>query len=368
MSAGEVTAMNRRCADLLAILRAPERMTGLSLAAWDRLLPQAAAAGLLARLAVLAEDLGLTDALPPPVRPHLRAALTLAARQRRAVAWEARQLDAALAATGMPVLLLKGAAYVLGELPPARGRLFADIDILVPKAQLGLAEAQLMLHGWHATQHSDYDQRYYRQWMHELPPMTHIRRQSHLDVHHDLLPETARRKTQPERVIEAAQPLAGYRCLHLPCLEDLVLHSATHLFHEGEWGHALRDLTDLDALLRLGLQREGWWRDLLGRARQLDLDYPLALALRYARRLLATPVPQEVLAEAARTSNRLAWPLRDALFLRGFSAAHADCGLPGTAFAAFLLYVRAHWLRMPLHLLLPHLLYKATRRAERSDG
>ena len=358
--------MNRRCHDLLAVLRKPARMTALSLAQWDRLLPQARAAGLLARLAVLAEDLDLSAELPPPVRPHLTAARTLAERQRRAVLWEACKLDAALATTGMPVLLLKGAAYVLGELPPARGRLFADIDILVPKDRLGEAEARLMLHGWHATRHSDYDQRYYRDWMHELPPMTHLRRGSHLDVHHNLLPETARLKTRPERVIEAAQPLPGYRCLRLPALEDLVLHSATHLFHEGEWQHGLRDLTDLDALLRLGAARSDWWPALLERARQLNLVDPLALALRYTRRLLATPVPAAVLPEVSKSTSRLTWPLRDALFLRGFATAHADCRLPGTRPAAFLLYVRAHALRMPLRLLLPHLVYKATRRREKA--
>lgn len=359
--------MNPRCSHLRAVLREPARMTELSLADWDRLLPQAAAAGLQARLAVLADDLGITAALPPAVQPHLTAARTLAERQRRAVAWEARKLDAALAASGMPVLLLKGAAYVLGDLPPARGRLFADIDILVPKARLGEAEARLMLAGWHSTGHSDYDQRYYREWMHELPPMTHLRRGSHLDVHHALLPETARTKTRPEPVIQAAQPLPGYHCLRLPALEDLVLHSATHLFHEGEWGHGLRDLTDLDALLRLGLAREGWWSGLLERARALDLSYQLALALRYARRLLGTAVPEAVLAESEPALHRLAWPLRDALFLRGFSLAHADCALPGTALAAFLLYVRAHYLRMPLRLLLPHLLYKATRGRQQTN-
>lgn len=349
--------MNRRCSDLITLLRQPAHMADLSLAAWDRLLPQARAAGLLARLASYADEMGLE--LPSPIQPHLTAALTLATRQRQAVAWEARMLDEALGATGMPVLMLKGAAYVLGDLPPARGRLFADIDILVPKDELGRAEAQLMLHGWHANHHSAYDQRYYRQWMHELPPMTHIRRQSHLDVHHDLLPTTARLKTRPELIIQAAQALPGYRCLRLPRLEDLVLHAATHLFHEGEWVHGLRDLTDLDALLRQGQQREGWWPDLLARARQLNLIDPLALAVRYAHRLLATPVPEAVLAETAQPFGRFTWGLRDALFLRGFTTAHADCALAGSRLAGLLLYVRAHALRMPPRLLLPHLLYKA---------
>lgn len=389
-----------RCPLLIEALQEPKRLTTLTLADWDRLLPQARAAGLLARLAVLADDLALTPRLPAAVQPHLTAARTLAERQRRAVLWEARKIDAALAPTGLPVLLLKGAAYVLGGLPPARGRLFSDVDILVPKAGLGQAEAQLMLHGWHAAHHDAYDQRYYRQWMHELPPMTHLRRGSSLDVHHNLLPETARLKTSPEAVIADSTPIPGHRCLRLPRLEDLVLHSATHRFCEGEWEMGLRDLVDIDALLRLGATRPGWWEALLARARELNLTYPLALALRYARRLLATPMPDAVASELhlGRSSptapderrhghaalqespaepgnvgrpsladtptdlpSRLGWLWRDALFLRGLAAAHADCAPPLTALAAFILYVRAHWLRMPLRLLLPHLLYKATR-------
>ncbi|MCX7673105.1 MAG: hypothetical protein N2Z63_05840 [Thiobacillaceae bacterium] len=68
---------------LIEVLRDPARLAGLDLAAWDRLLPQARAAGLTARLALLAEELALQ--VPAPVRPHLTAARTLAERQRQAV-------------------------------------------------------------------------------------------------------------------------------------------------------------------------------------------------------------------------------------------------------------------------------------------
>ena len=183
----------------------------------------------------------------------------------------------------------------MADLPPAQGRLFADIDILVPKAALARTESTLMLHGWISSHHSAYDQRYYRRWMHELPPMTHIRRKSQLDVHHNLLPETARLRTHPDRVIAASQPIPGFQSLCVPSLEDLVLHSATHLFHEGEWGHGLRDLVDLDALLRHGMSRTNWWDDLLRRGRDLGLTGPLGLALRYSAKLLHTPVPERII-------------------------------------------------------------------------
>ncbi len=347
------------CQPLLEVLIAPEKMADLPLATWDILLRQARQAGLLSRLAVLAEARGLTPGLPDAVRRHFSAAATAAARQRQAVAWEARKLDQALSKEGIPAVLLKGAAYVMADLPPAKGRLFADIDILVPKAALARTESTLMLHGWISSHHSAYDQRYYRRWMHELPPMTHIRRQSQLDVHHNLLPETARLRTHPDRVIAASQPIPGYQLLHVPSLEDLVLHSAAHLFHEGEWGHALRDLVDLDALLRHGMSRPDWWDGLLRRGRELNMTGPLGLALRYSARLLHTPVPSELLAATAPpawTGIRL---MQDALFLRGFATAHPSCRVSGNGLAEFVLYLRSHALRMPLSLLLPHLFYKA---------
>ncbi len=351
--------MRNRCQPLLSVLAKPARMGDLPPTAWDSLLRQASRAGLLSRLAVLADDLELTGTLPLPAQRHLCASRTTAERQHQAVAWEARKLDQALADAGVPALLLKGAAYVLAALPPAQGRLFADVDILVSKADLGRVESALRLHGWYGGHHSVYDQRYYRQWMHELPPLVHIRRGSHLDVHHNLLPETARIRTRPEKVIEASRPLPGFNHLRVPDLHDLVLHSATHLFHEGEWGHGLRDLVDLDALLRHGMTQQGWWDGLLMRSRELNLGFPLALALRYTSRLLETPVPADVLAVSGRGLSPLVWPLRDALFLRGFSIAHPDCQPPGAGVAAFLLFMRAHALRMPPQLLLPHLAHKA---------
>ncbi len=51
----------------------------------------------------------------------------------------------------------------------------------------------------------------------------------------------------------------------------MILHSATHLFHEGEFDNALRDLADLDALLKQYQSEGNSWESLLMRAKQLDL-------------------------------------------------------------------------------------------------
>lgn len=352
----------QRCQPLLAVLRNPAEMATLDLSGWDRLLRQAGAAGLLARLAVQAENLGLDSQVPSAVLPHLTAARSVAAKQRQAVRWEARRVAHALAELDGLVLLLKGAAYAIADLPPAAGRLFSDIDILVPRAQLGQAEGALLLAGWHTQKQDDYDQRYYRTWMHELPPMTHIRRGTVLDVHHNLLPETARIRTQAAPILAAAKALADPPGLGIPAETDLVLHSACHLFHEGEWGHGLRDLVDLDALLRHYSSLPDFWPTLLQRAHILNLGRPLYYALDCCRRWLHTPIPAHVI--AACPSRPPAWqrPLMRRLFDAGLASAHASCQGRWPRLAQLMLYVRSHYLRMPWRLLLPHLWHQARRR------
>ncbi|MDD5389499.1 MAG: nucleotidyltransferase family protein [Gallionellaceae bacterium] len=349
--------MKPACDAFLHALREPTVMAGFDAETWDRVVRQARTSGLLGRLGALAS--GFSERLPEAVWQHLEAALTLAEQQRRAVHWELRQLGRALERTEGPVVLLKGAAYAAADLAPAAGRIFTDIDLLVPRAQLGATEGALMLDGWITSPHDAYDIRYYREWMHELPPMRHIRRQTWLDVHHNILPETARRKTQPALFLAASLPLPGFPRFSIPQPADQVLHSATHLFHEGEWQHGLRDLVDLDALLRAYGADPAFWPQLLARAKTLNLGRPLYYALRYARHLLHTPMPQGLELVCPEQPGHLAAALLDALFLPAFASAHAECKTPLSGPAAFALYVRSHWLRMPLHLLIPHLLRKA---------
>lgn len=354
--------MKRACAAFLQALRDPNAMLAFDEATWDRVLRQARAAGLLGRLGALAGD--FTERLPNAVGRHLASACALAEQQRRSVHWELLQLSRALAHTQGPVVLLKGAAYAAADLPPAAGRIFSDIDLLVPRQQLEATESALKLAGWFSSARDAYDVRYYREWMHELPPMLHIRRQTWLDVHHNILPETARRQTRPELILTESLPLTPFPRLSIPQPVDQVLHSATHLFHEGEWWHGLRDLVDLDALLRAYGADPAFWPQLMSRASSLNLGRPLYYALRYARRLLHTPIPDAVLTRCPEQPGFLAARMMDVLFLPAIASAHHECRNMFTGVAAFMLYVRSHWLRMPLHLLIPHLLRKALRKRD----
>lgn len=340
------------------VLSKPERIPKLSLADWDVLVRQARRAGLLARLAETLNGTEWEEHIPQPVRWHLEADHILAERQKIAVRWEVSQIREALAALGAPVILLKGAAYVMADLPAARGRLFGDIDILLPSEKISQAEAALMLAGWHAQAKDAYDERYYRQWMHEIPPMVHLKRGSVVDMHHAILPRTARYHPDPEKLRAAALPVIGQPGLFVLQPVDMVLHAACHLFHDGELPHGLRDLSDMDILLQHFGHDQGFWAALPERAAELELTRPLFYALRYVRHFFCTPVPETVDTALQKAAPRLVL-LMDGMFLRVLGPEHDSYQDAWSRPARLAAYIRAHWLRMPPFMLARHLLHKA---------
>lgn len=345
---------------LLQAYRQPESIHSLNPSQWDLLVRQARHANILGRLYLRLRAAGLEAAIPEQPRNHLIAGATMAGEQRYAIRREARYLREALEPYDIPLILLKGAAYVAAGLPAAQGRLFSDIDILLPKGRLAEAESALQLKGWASTATDAYDQRYYRQWMHELPALRHVFRGSALDVHHTILPPTSRLRPDPALLIDAAVPLPdmpGVRTLALP---DLILHSASHLFHEGEPNNLLRDLTDLDLLLRHLAQHDAAWDALMDRAAQLQLSGPLRLALRYCHRLLDTPLPPRIVARSRCLDNGcVVQRLQDAMYARVLRPQHPSTADALTPLARRSLYIRSHWLRMPPLLLAYHLAHKA---------
>ena len=336
---------------LLRALKDPAAAARLDLAGWDLLLRQLRRTRLHPRLSVQLREAGLVDALPEQVRPHVAAGCVVAASQERTVRWEVDRIARALEGFDGDVVLLKGAAYVVAGLPLARGRFTSDVDILVEKGRLGEVERALLAHGWEPVKIDDYDQMYYRRWMHELPPMRHPEREAVVDVHHTILPETARLKPDAAELLRGAVPLAGR--LKVLCPADLFLHSATHLFCE-EMANPLRDLVDLADLAAHYGRTPSFWGDLEERARRLDLPRPLFSAVRYTGRLLDAP------GGAAPGPKTLAW--MDRLAGEAFSPEDPCRPRASAARARFLLYMRAHALRMPPLLLARHLLTKSFKR------
>ncbi|MDQ3268277.1 MAG: nucleotidyltransferase family protein, partial [Pseudomonadota bacterium] len=136
--------------------------------------------------------------------------------------------------------------------------------------------------------------------------------------------------------------------------------SAVHLFHNDQLDQGLRDLVDIDSLLRHFNKLPEFWPNLAARARELELSRPLFYALRYAVHILNTPIPLGII-EVVKSGrpNPITLIFTDQLFERALMPAHKSCSDWLTGAARQMLYVRATWLRMPPLLLARHLFHKA---------
>jgi hypothetical protein len=322
---------------------------------WEILLRQARAAGVISRLAKFYKKFNYFNATACVVK-HFDAADTYWDSQKQIVDWELHHLETVFNRLRLPLILLKGTAYMASNLIAGDGRVFSDVDILVAEERLQEVKNRLIWSGWFPEPLDSYDQQYYRRWMHELPPMRHAQRGTSLDVHHNILPKTCASHPDAKKLIERAVRIPDSNLWTLS-REDMVIHSACHLFFGGEFENGLRDISDLDLLLReFATGDADFWRNLLVRADELGLEQPLFYALRYTAKILETPVPEEILRQSLLlSSGRIKEKLMDFLFLRAFMPGHPSCDDRWTGLARWLLYMRSHWLKMPWYLLLFHL-------------
>ncbi|HEY0043477.1 MAG TPA: nucleotidyltransferase family protein [Allosphingosinicella sp.] len=311
---------------------------------WTALLAAARAESLLGSLAF---RLGGVE-VPQKVERVLAAARTDSAQARAQALWEAEMARRALAPLGVPVVLLKGTAYAAAGLGPAQGRSIGDLDILVPRDALAQVEQALLGAGWEWVKEDAYDDTYYRTWMHELPPLIHKERDRMIDVHHTILPLTARRRPDAEAMIADSVPLeSGLRIL---APEDMVAHAAAHLFADGDLAGGLRNLWDIDRMLRDFGADPAFWPRLRARATRHQLLSPVRRAVRIANRLYGAPIPPDWSKGGA----------ADPLFRRRLLA-RDGWGRETRKPLRLLFYVRSHWLRMPPLMLARHLWTKARK-------
>ena len=211
-------------------------------------------------------------------------------------------------------------------------------------------EGALTAAGWEPLKTDAYDEAYYRRWMHELPPLIHRDRDRMIDVHHTILPITA----TPDARCRRADRRLRWRWTAGAMLAsaDMIVHAAAHLFADGDLSGGLRNLWDIDRLLRLLRHRRS---GLLGCARRVRTPPP-TLGPRPPRRA------------AGERPLRHAGPDRLARAKQSATRSSSAASSPATAGAAqpgaltrLGFYVRSHWLRMPPLMLARHLWTKARR-------
>jgi hypothetical protein len=367
--------MNRDAMLLVDALRDPATTSDLDAQGWTELLSMARAEQLIG---TLAERLKI-ESVPPKVSEILAEARVNADYQRRSALWEADCAQRALAGYGGKVVLLKGTAYVAAGLKAGEGRSIGDLDILVARQDLPQVEAALLAAGWEWVKPDPYDDVYYREHMHELPPLIHKERDRMIDVHHTILPLTARRRPDAAGMLGASKPLpftvGGLRLrggvgvgsvsvaqgltsptpdpsaereggLHVLSATDMVCHSAAHLFADGDLAGGLRNLWDIHCLL-VEFRCPEFWGQLRERSKRHQLSEPVERAVRLAHQLYGTQIPKEW----------AGWHRQDKWYVARLTA-RDGWGRPTRKFIRLIFYIRSHWLRMPPLMLALHLWVK----------
>lgn len=353
---GRILQIGRARLAWLDSLRDLDVVVRWSLADWERVIRLSRRLRLLGRIAEAVDGAGYLDRVPPQPRRHLIAEQRLSRWRTGALTWALERIGTVLHEVEYPLVLLKGAAYLGQDLPIAAGRLPSDVDILVPKVNLPDAVERLQQAGWKEADLDEHDRRYYYEWSHEVPPMTHPLHGLELDLHHNILPPIAATRVDADRLLERLRP-SKWEAWQVFDPIDQVLHSAAHLFHDSEAKDRIRDLVDLDGLFRHFGESAGFWMSLPSRARELGLSEPLALAVHYTRSWLRSPIPDSALGEIENDgpgAARRAWltVLWDSVLM----PADVDSPPPTSQrLAATALLARYHWNRMPLRLLVPHL-------------
>jgi hypothetical protein len=353
---------NEDAARLLRLLAAPGTHADLTLAQWDRVVRTGRASRLLAALWLRLVDAGLLDEVPVRVRAHLLSEAAVARYRKQLALRQLRELETLLRPLSIPVVLLKGAAYIAQGLRMADGRTLSDVDLLVPKEHLSVVESRLVQAGWAFAEVDAHDDRYYREWSHELPPLRFPGSPLELDLHHGILPPIARVTVDSAALLATSRPIAGsfFRVL---APEDQVLHACVHLFADSDLADRLRDIADIDALIHAFATGGDFWERLCRRALALGLGRSLWYGLRYGCRYLGTPTPEQAsrsldgVAPSERVTASMDW-----IVARALPAAPLDRRVPLSVRAArTLALARYFWMRMPVPILLRHALAKGLR-------
>ena len=335
--------MSRDAMLLADALRNPASTSGLDATGWTALITLARAEQLIGTLAHRLKN----ESVPGKVSEILADARLNAEYQGRSALWEAQCAARALDDYMGKVVLLKGTAYAAAGLKASKGRHIGDLDIMVAKADLPQVEALLIdKGGWEWVKEDAYDDAYYRDHMHELPPLIHKDRDRMIDVHHTILPLTAKPSPDAAALLTHARRLDDREHgddLYVLSPADMLVHCAAHLIADGDLAGGLRNLWDFHCLLH---QFFGGHisADLAKTAAHHQLGPELQRAARLAHAFYGTDDPA--------IWKRMS--IADRLFRRRLTA-RDEWGRPTRAMTRLAFYIRSHWLRMPPLMLGRHL-------------
>ncbi|MEX3071486.1 nucleotidyltransferase family protein [Vibrio alginolyticus] len=345
---------------LVDVLVKPEKLLEVPPSALSDIVSEARYFNMLAQLKYLCESKGYWSSLPKKFTSHLSSASLFYENQRRKLEIEAEEITKVLTPLNVQWMYLKGGAYHLNGMTGFSGRMMSDIDILVEESAISRVEAAFKDNSWVSAKISNYDEKFYRSWSQEIPPLRHLYRQVELDVHFNILPKTLKETVDGKYLFEQAIPMDSRPYQKVLKPHAMLIHSAIHLFYESEYHKGLRDLYDIWILIENYSAQENFWDDLIDLQSKIGNEESIYLALRYSKMVYNASIPSTVLEHYDRYKpNKFYLSILDFCFLNVFTSMYPPHKKLGHSFSEGVLYLRGHLKRMPLRLLIPHLTKKS---------
>ncbi len=342
---------------LFRLLKKPEVGSTFSAEQWQNVIWILREAKLLSSLYHMAIRAQCYDDYPVFAQRHLYSAQVYARRQAQQIEFEAKGIRDLLEQVSVKAIFLKGAGYTLRDSLNSKGRICSDLDILVAKDQLSIAEKHLQANRWKPETLSDYDEQYYRKWAHEIPPMIHLNRGTVIDVHHNVyLPISGRSPNIEAFLTRTCKTASG--CFVLQPVPT-VLHCIIHLFTNEDSSSWMRDLFDISVLLD-EFESEAFYAELQTLVVESGFEtewlYCIACLKHYEDRVFPNVVNQ-FLAQHPFTRKQK-WLCENAI-IPAIAPNHSMVCQTQHKLAKNLVYFRGHWMKMPLHILIKHFVLKS---------
>ncbi len=201
---------------------------------------------------------------------------------------------AAFSRSGVPAIVLKGvsiAELVYGNIAL---RPLGDLDVLVQRRDLDLAERIVLALGY-VPDESSHPAEWYRHHHHHLVECYTPDRTCKVDVHHHIFPPAAGLQVPIEDFWQRARPMGlGSARTMVLAPTDLLLHLCVSLSAVEHFVGGLRTLCDVAAAIKR-YQMELDWAGLFESARMYHLEKQLYYPLWLAWSLVGADVPAHVL-------------------------------------------------------------------------
>lgn len=342
---------------LYTLLVNPKLGLTLSLHEWQNVIFVLREAKLLGSLYHTAKQASCYDDYPDYAQKHLFSAQIYAQRQAQQITFESLEIRALLEQVGVTAVFLKGAGYTLRNSLNGRGRVCSDIDILVTKENLPKAERHLKSNRWQSEQLNDYDEKYYRQWAHEIPPLFQINRATVLDMHHNVYLPISGRSPDIDLFLDSRDKTESGCFVLNPRLS--LLHSIIHLFTNEDSSSWMRDLFDI-YLLAKEFNDDNLWEDIIELGNKTNFQFEVYCCLKALEyySLMTLDRTSKKFIEGFEVTKRQSWILENAI-LPAFCPEHSLLMTNKISRAKNLVYLRGHWIKMPLGVLIKHFTFKS---------